>query len=51
MPLPVLPLPMEVWPYIRAPRAAGLAGEARLDVGKPSIIRHRSPLIAVQWEH
>jgi hypothetical protein len=30
---------VEIRPDIRAPRAAGLAGEARLDVGQPDIIR------------
>jgi hypothetical protein len=29
---------MEVGPYIRAALAAGLTGEARLDVGQPNII-------------
>jgi len=46
------PVPIEIGPDIRAPRAAGLAGEARLDVGQPGIIRpavaaDRGPMAAM----
>ena len=44
--------PMEVWPDIRALRAAALADESRLDVGQPNIIRpsvaaDRGPMAAM----
>jgi hypothetical protein len=42
---------MEVRADISASPAANLAGELRLDVGQPNVIRHLSPLIAVQWLH
>jgi hypothetical protein len=29
--------PMEIWPDISTPLAAGLAGEARLDIGQPDV--------------